>query len=146
VHDPATLIVAFGRAAGNRGANTPGVDGLTAAWVEERIGVPGFLEDLRAALKAGTFRPLLVRERVIPKPGETDRQQYRHRAPGRLSQRWSTAGGPLLSGRVESALLFIRALHRVGVSWRSRANTHREAGQTQSDGVDVPQVMQMRLR
>ena len=27
VHDPATLIVAFDRVAGNRGANTPGVDG-----------------------------------------------------------------------------------------------------------------------
>jgi RNA-directed DNA polymerase len=26
VHDPATLIVAFDRVAGNRGANTPGVD------------------------------------------------------------------------------------------------------------------------
>jgi RNA-directed DNA polymerase len=69
VHDTATLIVAFGRVAGNRGAKTPGVDGLTATWVEERIGVPGFLEDLRAALKAGTFRPLPVRERAIPKPG-----------------------------------------------------------------------------
>jgi RNA-directed DNA polymerase len=69
VYDPATLIVAFDRVAGNRGANTPGVDGLTAADVEERVGVPGFLEDLRAALKAGTFRPLPVRERAIPKPG-----------------------------------------------------------------------------
>ena len=49
VHDPATLIVAFDRVAGNRGANTPGVDGLTVAWVEQRIGVPGFLDDLRAA-------------------------------------------------------------------------------------------------
>ena len=35
VHDPATLIVAFSRAAANQGANTPGVDGLTAAFVEE---------------------------------------------------------------------------------------------------------------
>ena len=69
VHDPATLMVAFERVAGNRGANTPGVDGLTAAWVQERIGVPGFLEDLRAALKAGAFCPLPVRERAIPKPG-----------------------------------------------------------------------------
>ncbi|WP_443071540.1 reverse transcriptase domain-containing protein [Streptomyces sp. WMMC940] len=69
VHDPATLIVAFDRVAGNRGANTPGVDGLTAAAVEERIGAPGFLDDLRIALKAGTFRPLPVRERAIPKPG-----------------------------------------------------------------------------
>ena len=69
VHDPATLIIAFDRVAGNRGANTPGVDGVTAAWVEESTGVPGFLEDLRSALKAGAFRPLPVRERAIPKPG-----------------------------------------------------------------------------
>src|SRR4051794_4024670 len=69
VHDPATLIVAFGRVAGNRGARTPGVDGVTAADVEESIGVPGFLDDLRAQLKAGTFTPLPVRERSIPKPG-----------------------------------------------------------------------------
>jgi hypothetical protein len=69
VHDPATLIVAFGRVAGNHGANTPGVDRVTVAYVEERIGVPGFLDDLRAQLKEGTFRPLPVRERKIPKPG-----------------------------------------------------------------------------
>jgi RNA-directed DNA polymerase len=69
VHDPATLIVAFGRVAGNRGANTPGVDGWTVALVEERIGVRGFLDDLRAQLKAGTFQPLPRRERRIPRPG-----------------------------------------------------------------------------
>ena len=34
VHDPATLFVAFGRVAGNRGAHTPGVDGLTVADVD----------------------------------------------------------------------------------------------------------------
>jgi RNA-directed DNA polymerase len=69
VHDPATLLLAFDRVAGNKGANTPGVDGVTAAWVEDQVGVPGFLEDLRAALKDGSFRPLPVRERLIPKPG-----------------------------------------------------------------------------
>src|SRR3954469_4343660 len=69
VHDPATLIVAFDRVAGNTGSRTAGVDGLTVADVEEQIGVPGFLDDLRAQLKAGTFRPLPVRERKIPKPG-----------------------------------------------------------------------------
>ena len=58
VHDPATLLVAFDRVAGNRGANTPGVDGLTAGEVEARLGVRGFLSDLRAAVKAGSFRPL----------------------------------------------------------------------------------------
>lgn len=69
VYDPATLIVAFDRVAGNRGARTPGVDGLRVVDVEERIGVPGFLDDLRTSLKDGSFRPLPVRERKIPKPG-----------------------------------------------------------------------------
>src|SRR5215510_8635945 len=69
VHDPATLMVAFDRVAGNQGANTAGVDGMTVAAVEEMVGVTGFLDDVRAQLKAGTFRPLPVRERMIPKPG-----------------------------------------------------------------------------
>jgi len=53
VHDPATLIVAFDRVAGNSGANTPGVDGMTARDVETGIGMPGFLSDLQAQLKSG---------------------------------------------------------------------------------------------
>jgi RNA-directed DNA polymerase len=69
VCDPATLIVAFDRVAGNAGANTPGVDGWTVAYVEASVGMPGFLSDLRAQLKTGSFRPLPVRERTIPKPG-----------------------------------------------------------------------------
>ena len=48
--------------------NTQGVDGITAAYVEEAVGVPGFLDDLRAALKDGSFRPLPVRELEIPDP------------------------------------------------------------------------------
>ena len=69
VHDPATLCVAFDRVAGNTGARTAGVDGLRVADVEEHIGIPGFLDDLRTQLKTGAFRPLPVRERKIPKPG-----------------------------------------------------------------------------
>ncbi|MEU8868263.1 group II intron reverse transcriptase/maturase [Streptomyces umbrinus] len=69
VHDPATLLVAFERVAGNKGARTPGVDGLTAVNVEEELGLPGYLEELRRVLKTGDFRPLPVRERKIPKPG-----------------------------------------------------------------------------
>ncbi|MFF0292875.1 reverse transcriptase domain-containing protein [Kitasatospora sp. NPDC004614] len=69
VCDPAALIVAFDRVAGNRGARTAGVDGLTVADVAEQVGVPGFLDGLRAGLKDGSFRPLPVRERKIPKPG-----------------------------------------------------------------------------
>ena len=55
VCDPAFLVVAWERVAGNQGARTAGVDGLTVARVEEVVGVRGFLDDLRAALKAGTF-------------------------------------------------------------------------------------------
>jgi RNA-directed DNA polymerase len=91
VHDPATLIVAFARVAGNHGADTPGVDGLTAAYVEEAVGVPGFLDDLRAALKDGSFRPLPVRERKIPKPG----------GPGKLRK----LGIPCIADRVVQAAL-----------------------------------------
>ena len=69
VFDPATLYVAYCRVEGNRGANTPGVDGMTVALVEQRIGVREFLDDLQVQLKAGTFRPLPVRQRLIPKPG-----------------------------------------------------------------------------
>ena len=64
-----STAMAFVQVAGNTGANTPGVDGLTAAAIGESIRVPGFLDDLHAQLKAGTFRPLPVRERKIPKPG-----------------------------------------------------------------------------
>jgi RNA-directed DNA polymerase len=69
VCDPATLLVAFERVAGNRGARTAGVDGLTVADVEREMGFPGFLDQVRRTLKAGEFRPLPVRERAIPKPG-----------------------------------------------------------------------------
>jgi RNA-directed DNA polymerase len=68
VHDPATLIVAWQRVAGNTGARSPGVDGRAVADVED-AGVQEFLDDLRAQVKAGVFRPMPVRERMIPKPG-----------------------------------------------------------------------------
>lgn len=69
VHDPTTLRYAFYRVAGNKGARTAGMDGVTVAHVEEQIGVLRFLDDLRTSLKDGSFRPQPVRERKIPKPG-----------------------------------------------------------------------------
>jgi RNA-directed DNA polymerase len=69
VHDPATLIEAWYRVAGNRGARTAGSDGLTVARIEAETGVAVFLHGIRMALKDGTFRPQPVRERKIPKPG-----------------------------------------------------------------------------
>ena len=69
VCDPAFLVVAWSRVRGNRGARTAGVDGRTAHYIRSVRGEEGFLADLRASLKARTFRPLPVRERRIPKRG-----------------------------------------------------------------------------
>jgi RNA-directed DNA polymerase len=74
VHDPAFLLVAWRRVKGNKGARTAGVDGRTALYVSGVLGEEGFLADLRAELKARTFRPLPVRERLIPKPGGSKRR------------------------------------------------------------------------
>ena len=68
VCDPATLVMAFERVAGNTGARTAGVDGQRAADVEAS-GVTVHLNRVRSALKAGTLRPLPVQERMIPKAG-----------------------------------------------------------------------------
>ena len=50
------------------GRRSAGVDGRTALDVEEP-GVQEFLDDLRSTVRAGAFRPMPVRERMIPKPG-----------------------------------------------------------------------------
>jgi RNA-directed DNA polymerase len=69
VADPAFLLVAWDRVRSNKGAKTAGVDGRTAVSVQVGQGVEGFLDGLRASLKDRSFRPLPVRERMIPKPG-----------------------------------------------------------------------------
>src|SRR5437867_99287 len=66
VSDPAVLVYAWHRVRTNRGSRSAGVDGLTARAIEQR-GLVAFLSDLRADLKARTFRPLPVRQRMIPK-------------------------------------------------------------------------------
>src|SRR5919106_676113 len=66
VCDPATLVVAWSRVSRNRGSRTAGVDAATRRHVEA-FGVERFLAGLRGELRAGTFRPLPVRERMIPK-------------------------------------------------------------------------------
>jgi RNA-directed DNA polymerase len=75
VADPGFLLVAWERVAGNKGARSAGVDGMTAAFVRERIGEEVFLAGLREQLKARSFRPLPVRERMIPKPGSRKRRR-----------------------------------------------------------------------
>src|SRR5689334_13244465 len=68
VTDPGFLLVAWVRVRGNKGARTAGVDRRTAESVVAG-GVAGFLGGLRSALRDRSFRPLPVRERMIPKAG-----------------------------------------------------------------------------
>jgi RNA-directed DNA polymerase len=75
VADPAFLLVGWGRVRGNKGARTAGVDGQTAHYVEAGRGVEDFLTQLRSDLKDRSFRPLPVRERMIPKPGTAKRRR-----------------------------------------------------------------------
>jgi len=67
VADPAFLLVAWMRVRGNKGARTAGVDGRTVASIELGAGVEALLDELRASLKDRSFRPLPVRERMIPR-------------------------------------------------------------------------------
>jgi RNA-directed DNA polymerase len=69
IADPAFLLVAWDRVRGNKGAKTAGVDGRTAVSIAAWTGVEEFLGGLRASLKDRSFRPLPVRERMIPKAG-----------------------------------------------------------------------------
>ena len=75
VTDPSFLLMAWERVEANKGARSAGVDGQTAASVRERIGAENFLAELRDQLRSSSFRPLPVRERMIPKPGSRKRRR-----------------------------------------------------------------------
>jgi len=65
VADPAVLTMAWYRVRGNRGARSARVDGVTPRSIV--FGKEAFLVRLRDDLKARTFVPLPVRQRMIPK-------------------------------------------------------------------------------
>ncbi|MGC4852900.1 reverse transcriptase domain-containing protein [Micromonospora sp. DT4] len=67
VADPAFLMVGWERVRGNKGAGTAGADGRTALSITVGQGVEEFLDELRAQIKQRSFRPLPVKERMIPK-------------------------------------------------------------------------------
>jgi RNA-directed DNA polymerase len=67
VYDPDFLAEAWLRVRANAGSRTPGIDKATVADIETRIGVGAFLEQIRDSLKSGGFRPVPVRQVMIPK-------------------------------------------------------------------------------
>ena len=58
---------AWERVSSNAGARTPGVDRATVARIETQVGVVAFLDGIRESLKSGEFRPVEVRQVMIPK-------------------------------------------------------------------------------
>ncbi|MFV2088742.1 hypothetical protein [Micromonospora sp. LOL_021] len=89
VTDPALLLVAWNRVRSNKGARTAGIDGRTVVMVEAGLGVEGFLAQLRSQLKDRSFRPVPVRERMIPK----------------ANGKWRRLGIPTVADRVVQASL-----------------------------------------
>jgi len=67
VYDPAFLVQAWERVHGNKGGRTAGVDGVAPRSIPKDSVM--LLTQLRCELKARTFRPMPVREKLIPKPG-----------------------------------------------------------------------------
>ncbi len=63
----------------------PGIDGQTCEYIENEIGVPVFLGELRDELRAGTYRPQPVKrdQRCASVPGSTSRAR-------RTSVRWES--------------------------------------------------------
>jgi RNA-directed DNA polymerase len=65
VTDPAFLTVGWYRVRGNRGARSAGIDGVKPRDIA--LGDTAFLARLRTDLRSGEFRPLPVKQRMIPK-------------------------------------------------------------------------------
>ena len=72
VYDPAFLVVAWHRVRHNRGARTAGVDRVAPRDLDSNA--IEFLDRVRGELKARSFRPRPVREKLIPKVGGKSRR------------------------------------------------------------------------
>lgn len=73
VCDPAFLMMAWDRVRGNKGGRTAGVDGVVPRSIPKES--TALLADLRNALRDRSFRPVPVRERLIPKPGNVKKRR-----------------------------------------------------------------------
>jgi RNA-directed DNA polymerase len=67
VCDPEFLAEGWLRVRANAGSRTPGIDKATVADIENRVGAGAFLAQIRDSLKSGEFRPVEVRQVMIPK-------------------------------------------------------------------------------
>jgi RNA-directed DNA polymerase len=75
VYHPDFLTVAWERVRGNKGARTAGVDRVIPAFISSDAAIVEFLSHARQLLKSREFRPVPVRERLIPKPGTAKKRR-----------------------------------------------------------------------
>lgn len=68
--DLRNLRHAWRRVASNKGKRSAGIDGMTVGRIRDRIGERRFLEELRAELRTGAYRPSPSRRKLIPKLGK----------------------------------------------------------------------------
>jgi hypothetical protein len=89
IYDRATLLVAWARVAGNKGAMTSGVDKMTRLQVETVIGVEPFLEELRCSRTAASPRYRCGRRRSPSAAARSARWGYRRCGTG--WRRWPSS-------------------------------------------------------
>ncbi|MRH90649.1 group II intron reverse transcriptase/maturase [Nocardia sp. SYP-A9097] len=73
VYDPAFLVHAWERVHGNKGGRTAGVDGVVPRSIPKEL--IALVSQLQIALKERSYRPNLVREKLIPKPGNSAKKR-----------------------------------------------------------------------
>jgi len=108
VYDPAFLVHAWERVASNTGARTPGADRVTVAAIETWAGGAEFLGQIRDSLKSGEFRPVVVRQVLIPKKSGKFRKLgipdcRGPRGPGQLEG----SAGTYLRGGLPAVLVWV---------------------------------------
>lgn len=59
---------------GNKGANTPGIDGISKKDLKTETQQNDFIRALHADLKTGNYKPMPVRRAWIPKPGKEEKR------------------------------------------------------------------------
>ena len=64
---------------------------MAVVTMEDTVGAARFLIDLRAQLMSGSFRPLPVRERLIPRPGAGEDTHTQTRRAASCSRCWPTS-------------------------------------------------------
>jgi group II intron reverse transcriptase/maturase len=68
--DLRNLRCAWRHVASNKGRRSPGVDGMTVSRIVHAQGQQAFVHELQSELRAGSYRPMPCRRRLIPKRGK----------------------------------------------------------------------------